>query len=99
MTDFQRHMYMQYKAEGLEAQAEAYLKGCEEDAKVQPGMTEAEAREKAEMYVFCDMSRGDIEDGCRRRGIKVSKNRGIMEKALIDAITKEYMGEEAPLEV
>lgn len=79
---------------GRAEEAEAYMKNCEKDAKVKPGMSEAEAREKAETFVFCDMSRGDIEDGCRRRGIKVTKNRSSMEAALIDAITKEFMGEE-----
>ena len=34
---------------------------------------------------------GDIEEGCRKRGIKVTKNRSSMEGKLIEALTEEYM--------
>lgn len=47
--------------------------------------------EKAQEIVFVDMNRGDIEEGCRKRGIKVTKNRSSMEGKLIKALTEEYM--------
>ena len=50
-----------------------------------------EAREKAQEIVFVNMNLGDIEEGCRKRGIKVTKNRSSMEGKLIEALTEEYM--------
>lgn len=91
MTNFQRRVYMSYKMDGKDAEAEAYLKQCEEAVKAKPGMTEAEANAKAETHVFCDMDFRDIEDECRRRRIPLSMQRVVMETALITAFTKEYM--------
>ncbi|MDY5477884.1 MULTISPECIES: hypothetical protein [Enterocloster] len=54
-------------------------------------MTREEAREKAQEIVFVNMNLGDIEEGCRKRGIKVTKNRSSMEGKLIEALTEEYM--------
>ncbi|OPY64056.1 MAG: hypothetical protein A4E56_00110 [Pelotomaculum sp. PtaU1.Bin065] len=54
-------------------------------------MTRDEAKEKAQYRVFVCMYRGDIEDECRTRGIKVTKSRCTMEKKLIEALTDEYM--------
>lgn len=50
-----------------------------------------EARKKAEEMVFVNMNRGDIEEACRERGIKVIKNRSSMEGKLIEALTEEYI--------
>lgn len=47
------------------------------------------AKERASNMVLFGMMRGDIEDECRRRHIKISKNRSTMEEALIAAIIKE----------
>lgn len=54
-------------------------------------MTSKEARKKAEEIVYIGMCRGDIEEGCRRRGIPVTKNRSSMEGKLIKAIAEELM--------
>lgn len=56
-------------------------------------MTEEEAKKNAQYRVFVDMNRGDIEDECERRGIRIVKNRSTMEKKLIEVLTKEYMKE------
>lgn len=50
-----------------------------------------EAREKAQELVFINMNRGDIEEACRKRGIKVTTNRSSMEGKLIEALTEEFM--------
>lgn len=63
----------------------------EEEKKGKIRMTREEAREKAQEMVFMNMNRGDIEAGCRERGIKVTKNRSSMERKLIEALTEEYM--------
>jgi DNA-directed RNA polymerase subunit RPC12/RpoP len=47
-------------------------------------------REQAQEKVYVYMCRGDIEDECIKRGIKVTKNRSKMEQALIEAYTKEW---------
>lgn len=54
-------------------------------------MSEEQAKEKAQFRVFVDMNRGDIEDECARRGIRIVKSRSTMEQKLIKALTKEYM--------
>jgi len=46
-------------------------------------------RNEAELKVYCDMVRGDIEDECRRLSIKVTKDRSKMEEALINIYTTE----------
>lgn len=53
-------------------------------------MTREEAKEKAEMKVYVYMNRGDIEEECQERGIKVVKNRSAMEQKLIEAYTNEW---------
>lgn len=53
-------------------------------------MTREAAKKAAETRVYVHMCRGDIEDGCRERGIK-ARGRADMERKLIDAITEEYM--------
>lgn len=52
-------------------------------------MTRQDAIERAETRVYVYMNRGDIEEACRRRGIKVSRDRSVMEQALIDALVAE----------
>ena len=52
-------------------------------------MTRQDAIERAETRVYVCMNRGDIEEACRRRGIKVSRDRSVMEQALIDALVAE----------
>lgn len=91
MTDFQRQVYLTLCMSGRTKEAEEYMKSCGEGDETTHGLTEEEARKKAQERVFCDMGRSDIEDECHRRGIKVVKNRGKMEAALIEALTKEYM--------
>lgn len=57
-------------------------------------MTEEKARELAVNKVFTDFFfGGDIEGACRRRGIRLSSDRHIMEAALIENMTKEYMAQ------
>lgn len=90
MTDFQRSIYMMMCMAGRENEAEEYRKKCEAEAAEKNKMTEDEAHKKAEILVLCDMALSDIESECRRRDIKVTKNRTQMEKALVEAITKEY---------
>lgn len=90
MTDFQRNVYVMMCMAGRENEAEQYRKKCESEAAEKNKMTEDEARKKAEILVLCDMALSDIERECRRRDIKVTKNRTQMEKALVEAITKEY---------
>jgi len=58
-------------------------------------MTREEAKSKAQEIVFVDYNFGDIEDGCRSRGIKVVKSRNKMEGALIEAMTNEMTTEES----
>lgn len=77
---------------------EGGVQGCpfrvplpEEEKKGWSRMTRKEAREKAEEMVFVNMNLGDIEEGCRKRGIKVTKNRSSMEGKLIEVLTEEYM--------
>ena len=55
-------------------------------------MTEEKARELAVNKVFEKFFLvGDIEGACKLRGITLSKDRHIMEEALIENMTKEYM--------
>ena len=94
MTEFQRAQYDAYKSMGRLFQAEAYMRECEERDRARAGLTEEEAREKAEERVYCDMCRADIETECVLRGIGIVKKptkRGDLERALINALTKEYM--------
>lgn len=51
----------------------------------------ASIRENIEERVFVYMSRSDIEDNCRERGIKVTKNRSAMEAKLIEAMVQEIV--------
>jgi Fe2+ or Zn2+ uptake regulation protein len=51
------------------------------------------AKKRAEEKVYVYMCRGDIEDECRERGIKVTKNRSQMEEKLIEAFTDEWSKE------
>ena len=53
-------------------------------------MKKDEAEEKAMHYV-CFMNLGQIESECQERGIKISKNRAVMERKLIAALTAEFM--------
>jgi 3-dehydroquinate dehydratase len=53
-------------------------------------VTREEAREKAQYRVFVDFTRGDIEEECQKRGIKVTKSRSTMEAKLIEALSNEY---------
>lgn len=57
-------------------------------------MTKQEARRRAEVRVYVNMNRGDIEDACQAHGIKVIRNRSKMEQALIEAIVAELCPEE-----
>lgn len=77
---------------------EGGVQGCpfrvplpEEEKKGWSRMIKKEARKKAEEMVFVNMNRGDIEEACRERGIKVTKNRSSMEGKLIEALTEEYI--------
>lgn len=54
-------------------------------------MTKEEARERAETEVYVYMMRWQIEQECRTRGIKVTKNCSQMEEKFIEAMAKEYM--------
>ena len=49
------------------------------------------AYDKAANIVFVGYCRGDIEDECRSRGIKVVSNRSTMERKLIDTMTLEFL--------
>jgi len=92
MTYFQSYVYEQMRADGRDADAEAWKASCIANAQIPlGGMTEDEARDRATTRVYVDMCRGDIEAGCRQRGIKVTKNRSAMEERLIDALAAEYM--------
>ena len=51
-------------------------------------------REHVKEQVFVYMCRGDIEDGCQARGIKVTKNRSVMEAKLIEAMIQEIISKE-----
>lgn len=53
-------------------------------------MNKEEAKEKAERKVYVSMNRGDIEDECIRNGLKLSKDRGVMERRLIKFYTEEW---------
>ena len=53
-------------------------------------MNATEAHDKAFEIVCIYMTRGDIEDACEERGIRVVKNRATMEKKLIAAMTAEF---------
>ena len=94
MTEFQRYAYLLMCMSGREDEAESYKKKCESEAFELHSMTEPEALKKAEELVLCDMGLSDIERECRKRGIKVTKNRDQMEKALIEAISKECTKQE-----
>lgn len=52
-------------------------------------MTMEKAREKAENKVYISMTLGDIEEECKRLGIKVVKNRSSMEQKLIEVYANE----------
>lgn len=56
-------------------------------------MTAEQAREKAMDIVLFAYNRGDIEEECKRRGIKVIKNRSAMEHKLVESMTKEFITE------
>lgn len=56
-------------------------------------MNELQAREKAQEKVYIYMFLGEIEDECKNKGIKITKNRSKMESKLIDAYTKEWSKE------
>jgi len=53
-------------------------------------MKREEAEERAMNYI-CFMNLGQIESECQERGIKISKNRAVMERKLIAALTVEFM--------
>ncbi|MFA5423133.1 MAG: hypothetical protein WC374_04685 [Phycisphaerae bacterium] len=53
-------------------------------------MTQERARNAAEEKVFVYMNRADIEQECKKRGIK-AKTRTDMERQLIKALTEDYM--------
>lgn len=94
MTDFQRYAYLLMCMSGREEEAENYKKKCESEDSEPNSMTETEALKKAKELVLCDMGLSDIERECRKRGIKVTKKRDQMEKALIETISKEYTKQE-----
>ena len=52
---------------------------------------EKDIRADVEEKVYVYMNRGDIENACRLRGIKVTRNRAKMEGELIEAMVKEIM--------
>lgn len=54
-------------------------------------MTKEQAQEKAMNCVFLHMTLGDIEDNCKKRGIRVVKNRATMEHKLIEAMVEELI--------
>ena len=91
MTDFQKQVYLMLCMSNRGAEAEAYREKCESDITEEHGMMEPDARKKAEIVVFGHMGLSDIERECECRGIKVTKNRGQMEIALIEALTSEYV--------
>lgn len=94
MTDFQRYAYLLMCMSGREEEAESYKKKCESEVSEPNSMTETEALKKAKELVLCDMGLSDIERECQKRGIKVTKKRDQMEKALIETISKEYTKQE-----
>lgn len=94
MTEFQRYAYLLMCMSGREDEAESYKQKCESEASELHSMTEPEALKKAEELVLCDMGLSDIERECQKRGIKITKNRAQMEKALIEVISKEYTKQE-----
>ena len=47
------------------------------------------AKKQAEEMVLFSMNLGDIETECRRKKIRVTKNRHTIEKKLIETLTKE----------
>lgn len=54
-------------------------------------MTHEQAREKAVEIVFVYYTIGDIERECKSRGIRIVRSRNIMERKLIEAMTKELL--------
>ena len=91
MTDFQNDMYRRYLASGQAEKAEAFRQAGADQRGAELAQTEAEVRAAAEMHVYCDMCLSDIQNACRRRGIKVGKSRSRMEMDLIEALVKERM--------
>lgn len=91
MTDFQNDMYRRYLAAGQREEAESFRQACADQSSAGTAQTEAEVRAAAEMHVYCYMCLSDIQNACRRRGIKVGKSRSRMEMALIEALVKERM--------
>ena len=53
-------------------------------------MTEQEAKDKAIEKVYIYMCRGDIEYECKKRNIRIVKDRCKMEQKLIQAYIKEW---------
>lgn len=56
-------------------------------------MTKDQARNKAMDHVFLHMTRYDVDDACKERGIRISKNRSSMEWKLIEALSYEWADE------
>lgn len=52
------------------------------------------AKDKAFETICVNYTRGDIEDECARRGIRIVNSRSVMENKLIDAITLEILDEQ-----
>jgi len=54
-------------------------------------MTKELAKIYATQQVHFNMNRADIEEACKKRGIRVPKCRFTMEEKLIKALSEEYI--------
>lgn len=53
--------------------------------------TEEQARTEAKFYVTTKLTRSTMEEECKKRGLKPSRDLYVMEERLIEAMTQELL--------